>query len=57
MSRVQLMVEVISRTLLIGYLERNYCLNVKICKSSVSPLAEGGPVCIFRFPKFLLKFV
>ena len=22
-----------------------------------SPLAEGGPVCIFRSPKFLLKFV
>ena len=22
-----------------------------------SPLAEGGPGCIFRSPKFLLKFV
>ena len=22
-----------------------------------SPLVEGGPVCIFRSPKFLLKFV
>ena len=26
-----------------------------ICSSS--PLAEGGPVRIFRSPKFLLKFV
>ena len=22
-----------------------------------NPMAEGGPVCIFGFPKFLLKFV
>ena len=26
-------------------------------KIDISPLAKGGPVCIFRSPKFLLKFV
>ena len=28
------------------------------CKTLIfNPMAEGGPVCIFRSPKFLLKFV
>ena len=38
-----------------------YCvLLVRLLRDAyiiVSPLAERGPVCIFRSPKFLLKFV